>query len=253
MTYQEAERFIIVTIGSRLALIAIAIANWDKAAWAFQQWSKADVKQSGIMAGAVEGALVIFTYMLAQRLQANVRRLKSDPEQPTRILWAFVIFLSFLSAFCNGLYFSHFGNLANPLGHASANIIAGIILGVAAPILAGGFAYLQGEEVGVEISLREARKQREERNKRRREGRQAIGAALPRTRKPLTTSQRRQKVFELLCKDIDQSPADLGKRFGVSAQTIRNDFKALAQQGKINYKDGRVTLRPQRVARAGEK
>jgi len=63
----------------------------------------------------------------------------------------------------------------------------------------------------------------------------------------LPTVKRREKVFALLCENLDQSPADLGKRFGVTAQTIRNDFGYLAKQGKIIYKDGRVSLRPQKV------
>lgn len=66
--------------------------------------------------------------------------------------------------------------------------------------------------------------------------------------KSLPTAKRREKVFALYCQDLDQSPADLGKRFGVSAQTIRNDLDYLAKQGKIVYKDGRVSLRPQKVA-----
>lgn len=71
--------------------------------------------------------------------------------------------------------------------------------------------------------------------------------ALQKERKGMITSQRRQAIFDSLCQDLDQSPANLGKRFGVTAQTIRNDFKDLAKQGKIIYKDGRVNLRPQKV------
>jgi uncharacterized membrane protein len=171
MNPQRIERTIVVTIGSRLALVAIAVANWDKASWAFQQWSRSGALQADIMAGAIEAALVIFTYMLAQRLQANARRLKSDPARPTKTLWVFVAFLSFLSAFCNGLYFVHFGKLADPLGNVLASIIAGIILGLAAPLLAGGIAYLQGEETATEISLEEAEERRRLRNEKRRERR----------------------------------------------------------------------------------
>jgi len=68
--------------------------------------------------------------------------------------------------------------------------------------------------------------------------------------KPLPTTKRRGQVFALYCQDLDQSPADLGKRFGVSAQTIRNDLGILAKQGKIIYKDGHVSLRPQKVVEA---
>jgi NADH:ubiquinone oxidoreductase subunit 5 (subunit L)/multisubunit Na+/H+ antiporter MnhA subunit len=68
-----------------------------------------------------------------------------------------------------------------------------------------------------------------------------------RVQRALPTAKRREKVFALLCENLDQSPADLGKRFGVTAQTIRNDFGYLAKQGKIIYKDGRVSLRPQKV------
>ena len=173
MDLQKTERTIIITIGTRLDLAAIAIANWDKAVWTFEQWSQVADWQADVMAGAIEGALVIFTYMLAQRLMTNARRLKSDPEQPTRTLWAFVIFLSLLSAFCNGLYFTHFGILANPLGNVLASMIAGVVLGAAAPLLAGGIAYLQGEEAAVEIATKEAEEKREDINKRRREKREA--------------------------------------------------------------------------------
>jgi len=80
---------------------------------------------------------------------------------------------------------------------------------------------------------------------------EAIGkeAGKKRTRmqRVLPTAKRREQIFTLLCKDLDQSPADLGQRFGVTAQTIRNDYKELAKQGKIIYKDGRVSLRPQKV------
>lgn len=68
-----------------------------------------------------------------------------------------------------------------------------------------------------------------------------------RVQRVLPTAKRREKVFALLCENLDQSPADLGKHFGVTAQTIRNDFGYLAKQGKIIYKDGRVSLRPQKV------
>jgi len=68
----------------------------------------------------------------------------------------------------------------------------------------------------------------------------------------LPTAKRREKVFALFCQNLDQSPAALGKQFGVTAQTIRNDLDYLHKQGKIVYKDGRVTLRPQRVVAKGE-
>jgi NADH:ubiquinone oxidoreductase subunit 5 (subunit L)/multisubunit Na+/H+ antiporter MnhA subunit len=70
--------------------------------------------------------------------------------------------------------------------------------------------------------------------------------------KALPTSKRRDKVFALYCQDLDQSPADLGKRFGVTAQTIRNDLDYLAKKGKIIYKEGRVSLRPQKLVAKGE-
>ena len=75
------------------------------------------------------------------------------------------------------------------------------------------------------------------------------GAAkkVAKVQRALPTAKRREKVFALLCENLDQSPADLGKRFGVTPQTIRNDFVYLAKQGKIIYKDGRVSLRPQKV------
>ena len=93
MDLPKIEKTIIITIGTRLDLIAIAVANWDKASWAFEQWSEVGKWQANLMAGCIEGALVIFTYMLAQRLIANAKRLKSDPEQPTRILWSCVVFI----------------------------------------------------------------------------------------------------------------------------------------------------------------
>jgi NADH:ubiquinone oxidoreductase subunit 5 (subunit L)/multisubunit Na+/H+ antiporter MnhA subunit len=75
---------------------------------------------------------------------------------------------------------------------------------------------------------------------------------LRKERKSLSTSKRRDKVFALYCQDLDQSPAALGKRFGVTAQTIRNDLDYLAKQGRIVYKDGRVSLRPQKLVAKGE-
>ncbi len=73
------------------------------------------------------------------------------------------------------------------------------------------------------------------------------GKKRARAQRALPTAKRREKVFALLYENLDQSPADLGQRFGVTAQTIRNDYKELAKQGKIVYKDGRVSLRPQKV------
>ena len=173
MNLQKIERTAIVTIGARLTLVGIAVANWDKAAWAFEQWSETATWQAGVMAGCIEGALVIFTYMLAQRLIANAKKMKSDPEQPTKILWSFVAFLSLLSAFCNAMYFVHFGRLADPLDNIWWSTFAGIVLGIAAPILAGGIAYLQGEEAATGIAVREAEEKRRLRNEERRERRKA--------------------------------------------------------------------------------
>jgi len=173
MNLQKVERTVIVTVGTRITLVGIAISNWDKASWSFARWSKTAAWQSNLMAGCIEGALVIFTYMLAQRLISNAKKLKSDPEQPTKILWSFVIFLSLLSAFCNAMYFVHFGRLANPLDNIWWSTAAGIILGIAAPVLAGGSAYLQGEEAATGIAVREAEEKREDVNRRRREKREA--------------------------------------------------------------------------------
>lgn len=173
MNLQKIERTVIVTVGSRLTLIAIAIANLEKASWSFGRWSESAAWQSNLMAGCIEGALVIFTYMLAQRLISNAKKLKSDPEQPTKILWSFVIFLSLLSAFCNSMYFVHFGRLADPLDNIWWSTAAGIILGIAAPVLAGGIAYLQGEGAATDIAISEAKERREDENKRRRERREA--------------------------------------------------------------------------------
>lgn len=73
------------------------------------------------------------------------------------------------------------------------------------------------------------------------------GKKKTRAQRGLPTAKRREQIFVLLCKDLDQSPADLGQRFGVTAQTVRNDYKELAKQGKIVYKDGHVNLRPQKI------
>lgn len=173
MNLQKIERTVIVTIGSRLTLVGIASANFSKAAWSFEKWSESAAWQSNLMAGCIEGALVIFTYMLSQRLISNAKRLRSDPEQPTKILWSFVIFLSLLSAFCNAMYFVHFGRLADPLDNIWWSTAAGIVLGIAAPVLAGGIAYLQGEEAATGIAVREAEEKREDANKKRREKREA--------------------------------------------------------------------------------
>ena len=173
MNLQKIERTVIITVGSRLTLVGIASANFSKAAWSFEKWSEAAAWQSNLMAGCIEGALVIFTYMLSQRLISNAKRLKSDPEQPTKILWSFVALLSLLSAFCNAMYFVHFGRLADPLDNIWWSTFAGIVLGIAAPILAGGIAYLQGEEAATGIAVREAEEKRRLRNEERRERRKA--------------------------------------------------------------------------------
>lgn len=73
---------------------------------------------------------------------------------------------------------------------------------------------------------------------------------LQKERKGMTAMQRREQIFELLCQDLNQSPKELGQHFGVTAQTIRNDLKDLAKKGKITYKDGRVSLRPQKMVEA---
>lgn len=178
MNLQKIERTVIVTVGARLTLVGIAVANWDKASWSFGRWSETAAWQSNLMAGCIESALVIFTYMLAQRLISNAKRMKSDPEQPTKILWSFVTLLSLLSAFCNAMYFVHFGRLADPLDNIWWSTFAGIVLGIAAPILAGGIAYLQGEEAATDIAVREAKEKREQQNKERRERREAKKVAV---------------------------------------------------------------------------
>lgn len=225
MSVQKIERAIIVSVGSRAALVAIAVANWDKASWAFQQWSRSGALQADIMAGAIEGSLVIFTYMLAQRLIANAKKLKSDPTRPTKTLWFFVGFLSFLSAFCNGLYFVHFGIIANPLGNVMASMVTGAVLGLAAPLLAGGIAYLQGEEAESEISAEEAKKRREEENRRRRENR--------RLKKQAETSSEVQlkKSAEVSPKSVEvsMSEAEGSLEYGDLSELMRGHLEKTVQ------------------------
>lgn len=115
-----------------------------------------------------------------------------------------------------------------------------ILLGLLCPLMAIICAILGG--ISKAVQKREA-----DLAKRSNKASQDESKVIRKGRKSLPTSKRRDKVFALYSQDLDQSPADLGKRFGVSAQTIRNDLDYLAKQGKIIYKDGRVTLRPQKV------
>lgn len=246
MDLPRIEKTVIITIGTRADLIAIALANWDKASWAFEQWSESGGLQADVMAGCIEGALVIFTYMLAQRLIVNTKKLKSDPTQPTRVLWFFVCFLSLLSAFCNSLYFAHFGVVSNPLGNVTASAVAGIVLGLAAPLLAGGIAYLQGEETATEILMKEVeekRKERAEQRRKLREGKKKEEVKpLPKRSRREIAKERRDQILELLREDLDQDITKLAKRFEVSDQTIRNDYLYLANIGQIIYDQGKVLL-----------
>lgn len=168
--------------------------------------------------------------------------------------------------------------------HPADPIWTSILLGLTAPILAASVAVLKSfgdvEKERADIAEREAERetglelqkfeilQREQtrrigeqektkRAKERTKQQQIKGQietkeeeALQKGRKGMTTTQRREQIFELLCQDLDQNPKGLGQHFGVTAQTIRNDLKALAKQGKITYKDGRVSLRPQKVMEA---
>lgn len=54
--------------------------------------------------------------------------------------------------------------------------------------------------------------------------------------------QRRGELFELLCEDPNQRTEDLAKKFGVSDQTIRDDYRALETDGKILYSRGKVAI-----------
>lgn len=168
--------------------------------------------------------------------------------------------------------------------HPADSVWTSILLGLTAPILAASVAVLKSfgdverERTGKEE--REAERQNElelqkyeilQREQTKRMGEQEktkrakertkqqqskaqtearTEETLQKERKGMTTTQRRKQIYELLCQDLNQSPKDLGQRFGVSAQTIRNDLKVLHKQGKIIYKDGRVSLRPQKVVKA---
>jgi len=55
--------------------------------------------------------------------------------------------------------------------------------------------------------------------------------------------RRRETIFKLLLENVEQDSEQLAKRFGVSSQTIRNDYKALEKENKILYERGKVTIK----------
>lgn len=113
----------------------------------------------------------------------------------------------------------------------------------------GKFEILQKEETK-RIEEQEKTKRAKERTKQQQikiQTEAKAEEASQKERKGMTTLQRRQAIFDSLCQDLDQSPKEFAVHFGVTAQTIRNDLKHLHEQDKIIYKDGRVTLRPQKI------
>lgn len=64
----------------------------------------------------------------------------------------------------------------------------------------------------------------------------------PKKRKKIPAKKRRAELFERLCQDVSQRTEDLAKEFGVSDQTIRNDYRYLEQEGKIKYDRGKISI-----------
>lgn len=169
--YQKLEKLVLVDIGSRLILALVAVSNWDKVAWTFGEWSASSAWSAEWVAAAIEGALVIFSYMLTQRLVANSRRRKSEPEQPVAALWAVVVLVVGVSALCNSLYFVAHGNslvLTTVLPGGYVRPGFAVVLGFSVPFLAGAIAYMTGEDAAVQAARARAEKERTERLQRRR-------------------------------------------------------------------------------------
>lgn len=72
--------------------------------------------------------------------------------------------------------------------------------------------------------------------------REVIGEDNEAKKDRVPVSQRRDELFELLCEDLNQRTEDFAKRFGVSDQTIRDDYRALEAEGKILYNRGKVAI-----------
>lgn len=65
----------------------------------------------------------------------------------------------------------------------------------------------------------------------------------PRVSIRVVARKRRDTIHKLLLENANQDIVNLSKRFEVSTQTIRNDYKALEIEGKILYKKGKVIVK----------
>ena len=195
MSWTAWERLILVDLGSRAVLLLIAAGNADKAAWALAQFSGPDAWLTAwALAAALEVALIGFFFRLTAALTYNAQRRKTDPERRTGGLWTAVAAFGSVSAACNAYYFTCHGLERHALGGAPWAIVAGVLLGAAAPLLAGAVAYVTGQEAADEAAIRAAAAERERLNAERRAERERRKAEQQAERERTVTPVRSAKT-----------------------------------------------------------
>ena len=180
-------------------------------------WAMAIVVEAGL-------GLSIHQFILSLRssLMSKGQISKQDKRFNIATLPIFLVFAAFLgvfSAVCNTAFFK-----------------GDKILGSIAPALTGVFAILE--------AAKELLEERRRGGVATKETKPSKPLDKPLTKKPKTVSARarRDKVLALILEDVNQNTKALAQRFGVSDQTIRDDYRYLSKQNKISYIGGKASL-----------
>lgn len=208
-----------------LLMWAAILSNFTHIHWYVNRYAILKDWTSWAVAIVIEAGIGLFIYGFWKSLRTSLLSRGQVSNQDKRfslfMLGAFAassILLALFSGLCNFFFYSH-----------------NWLLGIIAPSLTLAFGSLDGATRLLQDKTKALIQQPKSEPK-------AIKAS-----KVLSKQERLDKIYEALCKDPNQDVSKLAKRFRVTHQTIYTDFKALAERGKINYKGGRVTLRPQKV------
>lgn len=136
--YLRLESALILVVGSRLVLLAAVISNIDKAQWAFGRLSESGTWSTWVLAFALEGALAISSYGLAEEVRRGGRALG---------LWSFTALFALMSAGANITYF----NQHLPVDATSAQQFLAWAFGLAAPTIALANGVLAGLATGQKL------------------------------------------------------------------------------------------------------
>jgi hypothetical protein len=140
------ERSAVLHGASRVALLAALTSNAVKAQAVFRSMSEAsDQLSPWSLAIGLELALGVASYALADRLQANRGRKKTE-RRPAAVLWVVVVVFSLISAAANVVYFKTNGGA----------LWRAVTFGIAAPLVALSNAFLTGDVAGAEHAREEA-------------------------------------------------------------------------------------------------